>query len=370
MKQEIMSPERLASSLAILDLTDPDNGVHAINIIIDNVKQAFEKTYPETTIEEVRSCPEVSLKENFDDLLFPLDNAGRSSRYTRYVTEDTILRTHTSCAIPRWLKKSSNNITDTILLVPGMCYRRDVVDKNHCGEPHQMDVWRIKRGLPLFDRSDLIRFVETILDNVIPGYEYRANEVEHPYTINGLEIEIFVNGNWLELLECGEVHPTILKNAGLDPEEYSGLALGMGLDRLVMILKGIDDIRVLRSEDIRIKGQMTNLEKFVVVSNQPATKRVLSYSASVEKTEEDICEEIKDELGSDSVFIENIEYSETSYDQLPEKARINLGIQPHQKNVVVVLTFRSLESSLPKAVVNEWMQRLYPKLNEGDRGYM
>jgi len=371
MKKEIMSPERLRASLAIPDLTDQRNGIHAINIVVNNVKQALEKSYVGVIIEEVRSNPEVSVKENFDDLLFPADNAGRSSRYTRYVTEGTILRTHTSSTIPKWLEKAArNDVADAVVVLPGMCYRRDVVDKTHCGEPHQMDVWRIKRGSPRFDRSHLIQLVETILDSVVPGYDYRANEVQHPYTINGLEVEVSVNGTWLEVLECGEAHPTVLKNAGLDPQEYSGLALGMGLDRLVMIIKGIDDIRVLRSDDPRIKRQMTNLDKFIIVSDQPATKRVLSYSTSVEKTEEDICEEIRDELGSDAVFIEKIEYSEIPYEQLPEKARVNLGIHPSQKNIVATLTFRSLEGSLPRTRVNEWMGRLYPRLNEGDRGYM
>jgi len=366
-----MSPERLVASLAISDLTDPKYGIHAINIVANNIKQALAKAYAETVVDEVRLGPEISAKENFDDLLFPVDNAGRSSRYTRYVTEDTVLRTHTSSAIPRWLEKASHvGINDTIVVLPGICFRRDVVDKTHCGEPHQMDVWRIKRGSPSFGRSHLIHLVETILECVVPGCAYRANEVIHPYTMNGLEVEVSVNGSWLEVLECGEAHPTVLQNAGLDPKEYSGLALGMGLDRLVMIMKGIDDIRVMRSEDPRIKCQMMNLEKFVIVSNQPATKRVLSYSTSIEKTEEDICEEIRDELGSDAIFIEKIEYSEVPYEQLPEKARLNLGIRSDQKNVVATLTFRSLEGSMPKTMVNEWMQRLYPKLNKGDRGYM
>ena len=371
MKKDIMSPERLASSLAITDLTDPKNGIHAINLVARNIRQALEDAYIGTTIEEVRTNPEVSIKENFDDLLFPNDNPGRSSRYTRYVTPDTILRTHTSAAIPGWLKKAAQNgVNDTIVVLPGITYRRDVVDKIHCGEPHRMDVWRIKRGVPRFGRADLIHLVETILNCVVPGYKYRANEMKHPYTINGLEVEVLVNGSWLEVLECGEAHPTVLKNAGLNPQEYSGLALGMGLDRLVMIIKEIDDIRILRSSDPRIRRQMTHLDKFVKVSDQPATKRVLSYSTSMDKTEEDVCEEIRDELGQNAVYIEKIEYIEILYEKLPAKAKENLGIRPNQKNVVVTLTFRSLEGSLQRTMVNEWMQRLYPRLNEGDRGYM
>jgi phenylalanyl-tRNA synthetase alpha chain len=371
MKKEVMSPERLAASLAVPDLTDPKNGTHAINLVVQKVRQALEDAYAGIPVEEIRIDPIVSVKENFDDLLFPEDNLGRLSRYTRYVASDKVLRTHTSAAIPGWLKKvARDGINDAIVVVPGMCYRRDIVDKTHCGEPHQMDVWRVRRGNPRFGRLDLIHLIETILNSVVPEYKYRANEVKHPYTINGLEVEVLVNGNWLEVLECGEAHPVVLDNAGLNPQEYSGLALGMGLDRLVMIIKDIDDIRVLRSNDPRIKRQMVNLDKFTKVSNQPATKRVLSYSASADKTEEDVCEEIRDELGSEASYIEEIQYSEIPYEQLLAKARENLGIRPDQKNIVVTLIFRSPEGSLKRTMVNEWMQRLYPKLNEGDKGYM
>ncbi len=366
-----MLPERLATSLAIPDLTNPSNGTHVINLVVQKVRKALENTYTATTIEEIRTDPKVSVKENFDDLLFPTDNVGRSSRYTRYVTADTVLRTHTTAAIPSWLKKASQRgVNDTIVVLPGMCYRRDIVNKTHCGEPHQMDVWRIKYGNPHLGRSDLIHLVETILNHIVPGYQYRANEVKHPYTINGLEVEVMVNGKWLEVLECGEAHPTVIQNAGFDPQEYSGLALGMGLDRLVMIVKGIDDIRVLRSNDLRIKRQMMNFDQFIKVSDQPATKRVLSYSTSADKTEEDVCETIREELGPNSIYVEEIEYSEILYVQLSVKARENLGIRPDQKNVVATLTFRSLEDSLPRTTVNEWMKRLYPRLNEGERGYM
>lgn len=367
-----MSSERLVASLAIPDMTDTKNGIHAVNLVVQNVNKALKNAYTEALFEEIRSNPEVSAKENFDDLLFPADNAGRSSRYTRYVTTDTVLRTHTSAAIPGWLKKVAREgqVKDTIVVLPGICYRRDVVNKTHCGELHQMDVWRIRRGNPRFHHSDLIHLVETILGSIVPGYKYRANEVKHPYTINGLEIEVLVNGSWLEILECGEAHPTVLENSGLDSREYSGLALGMGLDRLVMIVKGIDDIRILKSEDPRIKRQMLNLNRFVAVSDQPATKRVLSYSTSTDKTEEDVCEEIRDELGQESIYIEEIQYTEILYEELPAKARENLGIHPDQKNIVVTLVFRSPEGSLQRAMVNDWMKRLYPILNKGGKGYM
>ena len=210
---------------------------------VQNIANALISKHPEAILEEVRRNPIISIKENYDDLLFPADNEGRSSMYTRYVSKTDLLRTHTSAAIPEWLKvAATNGLSDTIITLPGICYRRDVIDKIHCGEPHQMDIWRIRKDVPRLVRKDLIDLIETILDSTIPGYEYRANEVTHPYTLRGLEVEVMVDGNWLELLECGKAHPVVLKNAGLDPSEYSGLALGMGLDRLVMIIKKINDL--------------------------------------------------------------------------------------------------------------------------------
>ncbi len=371
MKVEIMAPDRLVSSLSIVDLSSPENGLHAINIVKDVVLRTLKIRYGDVVLDEYRTSPIVSTAQNFDQLLFPTDNPGRSSRYTRYVTRDTVLRTHTSAVIPLWLKEEYPEKGDDVILpVPGICYRRDVVDKIHCAEPHQMDVWRVKRGKPRLERPDLIEMIETLLCGVIPGYEYRANEVVHPYTTNGLEVEIKVNGVWVELLECGEIHPAILTNAGLNPAEYSGLAMGMGLDRLVMIIKGIDDIRLLRSSDPRIKKQMLNLDPYVPVSNQPATVRVLSYSASLDMSEEDICEMIRDVMGESCSFLEEIKVKEVPYKDLDERARENLGIQEDQKNVVVTITFRSLEGSLPRKIVNQLVQRIYPLLNEGSKGYM
>lgn len=371
MLQEIMSAERLTASLSLPDLSCSKNGVHAINVLMEKIKNSLGAMQTPVSLEVYRSDPIVTVKENFDDLLFPADNVGRSSRYTRYVSPTKVLRTHTSAAIPGWLKQAAQKgIEDNMVLVPGMCYRREIVDRIHCGEPHQMEIWRVKKSYPRLDRKDLIHLIDTVLNSVLPGYQYRANEVQHPYTINGLEVEILVGKEWLEILECGEAHPIVLKNAGLDPKEYSGLALGMGLDRLVMVIKGIDDIRVLRSSDPRIKSQMTNLDPYVAVSNQPVAKRVISYSSSKDKAEEDVCELIRDTLGTNAKFLERVEIEEIPYENLPEKARVNLGIHPTQKNIVATLTFRSMESSLPRNDINGWVKDLYQKLNEGEKGYM
>lgn len=366
----VMTPERLQASLIIPDLSDPKNGIHAINLIVERIEHDLQKEYNEFLFQEIRTDPRVSVQENFDDLLFPADNIGRSSRYTRYVDVNTVLRTHTSSAVLGWLKSLVNKgIGKAMAVLPGICYRRDVVDKKHCGEPHQMDVWIVKDEKPQFGRSDLIHLIEVILRSAIPGYEYRANEVKHPYTLNGLEVEILIKGEWLELLECGEAHPTVLENAGLDPGKYSGLALGMGLDRLVMLIKEIDDIRILRSPDQRIKSQMVNLGTYVPVSKYPPIRQDLSVSVTESTTEEDICERINDAMGSDASAIEEIVIiSETPYDKLPQKAIERLGIEPGQKNLLIKVALRSHERSLIHGEANDMRDIMYRAIDESKTG--
>ena len=93
---------------------------------------------------------------------------------------------------------------------------------------------------------------------------------------DGVEVEVLHQGRWLEILEAGLAHPNVLENAGLDPSEYSGLASGLGLDRLAMLVKGINDIRILRSKDPRIVQQMRTTDLYKEVSRMPSMRRDIS----------------------------------------------------------------------------------------------
>ena len=363
---------KIQEALGTRDLSDPENGLHAVNLVIDSIVSSLaeDKEYPAAIIH--RTSPICSVADNFDRLLFATDSPSRSSVYTRYINEDLLLRTHTSCMIPELLKTvQRRGIEDVIFLCPGICFRRDVVDRTHCPAPHQMDIWRIKRGEPRLDRESLVKLVTAVVQSVLPGAEMRMNEVQHPYTLNGLEVEVLKGGQWLELLECGEAHPVVLSDAGLDPREYSGLAMGIGLDRVVMLRKGLEDIRLLRSEDPRIAKQMLNLDPYVTVSKYPSIRQDLSIAVDNATTDEDICETIRDVLGNEIDKIEEVELrSETSYEDLPVQARERLGIKPGQKNLLVRIVFRSHERSLTHDEVNRMRDLVYRGLHEGSAGYI
>lgn len=336
-------------------MTNPANGIHIINLIVYNIAEALQVSgYPEPTL--WRSHPITTVANNFDKLYFPTESLSRSPKYTRYLSDGKLLRTHTTAIIPVVLSRLRG---EHLILHPGMCYRRDVVDKRHVGEPHQMDIWLMSKSQHL-ERDALVKLIHTILNAVLPGVSYRLNETSHPYTLNGLEIEVLVEGKWIEVGEGGEAHP------GLLPSGHTGLATGWGLDRLAMLVKGIDDIRLLRSPHPQIAAQMTNLEPYRPVSNQPSINRDMSIVTGVETELEDICEKIVEALGDEAELLESVNIlSETLYHQLPQKAIQRLGIQPNQKNMLVRMTLRSLHSSITNQHANVLRDLAYSKINQG-----
>ncbi|MFH7027895.1 MAG: hypothetical protein ACHBN1_21485 [Heteroscytonema crispum UTEX LB 1556] len=336
-------------------MTNPANGIHVINLIVYKIAEVLQTSgYPQPTI--WRSSSITTVANNFDKLYFPKESLSRSPKYTRYLPDGKLLRTHTTAIMPELLPHLHG---EQLIIHPGICYRRDVVDKRHVGEPHQMDVWWISENQNL-GRENLVKFIEIILHAVLPGICYRLNEASHPYTRNGLEIEVLVDGKWLEVGECGEAHPGLLKPG------YGGLASGWGLDRLAMLVKGIDDIRLLRNTHPQIANQMTNLEVYRSVSNQPSISRDMSIVTGKDTELEDICEKIIGVLGDDAELLESVDIlSETHYHQLPQQAIQRLGIQPHQKNLLIRMILRSLHGSITNQKANILRDSVYQKIHQG-----
>ena len=374
-----ISSEKLEQYLSVQDLSldpAPDRNPHAINLVYKKIKHALEELWPETEVRVIKRSPIVRGKDCYDNLLVPKDNISRSSTYTHWVNEDKCLQTHTSAQIPdvlRELAKNYNSWDDVTILVPGLAYRRDVWDKKHLGVLHQMDIWRIVKNdkKAKLNKADLLNMVTAIAKEVAPNWDLRIENSPHPYTNEGIEVNAtHPDGRDIEILECGLLGTEIIKLNGMDPEKVSGLAAGPGLDRLVMTLKDLPDIRLLRSDNPRIKEQMYDLKKYRPVSLQPAIKRDMSYSVPKEYVDEDISQDIENAIGDDILSLEEIELlSETKYVELSDVARAKLGINPSQKNVLVRITLRNLNKTLTKEEANEIYKKIYEKVNKGASGY-
>lgn len=351
-------------ALAVRDLTDAAYGPHAMQRLVQNAI---------ATLQQAWSCPAivyrapalVAISDNYDDLHYSPNGAARDARYTRYVTPTKLLRTQTSAMIPGALRMSASAAYDDVLIVcPGLTYRRDTIDRLHVGEPHQLDLWRVRRGA--LTRDDLVGMIERVASALLPDAPLRLSPTTHPYTVEGIELHACVRGAWVEILECGLALPQLLREAGYD-EAYSGLAMGIGLDRILMLRKGIDDIRLLRSTDPRIADQMLDLQPYRPVSAQPEMRRDLSIAVAEALTAEELGDRVRTHLdeGTAAAIEEIVVVSETAYSDLTEQARARLGIQAGQKNVLLRLVVRALERTLTSREANELRDRVYALLHEG-----
>jgi phenylalanyl-tRNA synthetase alpha chain len=277
-----------------------------------------------------------------------------------------MLRSHTSAAVP-WLLSSlaRHGDVDSLVALPGLVYRRDAIDKTHVGAPHQVDLWRVA-DRPDLGVADLDDMVATVVEAVLPGASWRQVPTRHPYTMEGRQIDVLVDGQWLELAECGLVAPRLFDEAGADAARWSGLALGMGLDRALMLRKGIDDIRILRSDDPRIVAQLLDLEPWSPVSVMPPIRRDLSIVIDPDDDEETLGDAVRAALGASADALESVEIlTVTPYGDLPERARARLALAPDQANALLRITLRPLSATLTDYEANRIRDVVYRAVHRG-----
>ncbi len=277
-----------------------------------------------------------------------------------------MLRAHMTAMVPAALRALAD-VPDVVVACPGLVYRRDVVDRLHVGEPHQLDLWRARRGATLTE-ADLDEMVELVVAAVLPGARSRTLRKTHPYTTAGREVEVLVDGEWVELLECGLAGAHVLAAGGLNGGGWRGLALGLGLDRALMLRKGIGDIRLLRSDDPRVAGQMQTLEPYREVSSMPATARDLSIAVAAEVDAEELGDRVRRALDPGELdAVEEVRVvGETPGAALPAQAIARIGLRPEQKNVLLRLVLRHPTRTLTAPEANAVRDRVYAAVHEGD----
>jgi phenylalanyl-tRNA synthetase alpha chain len=363
----VLTSEELHAALSLRDLADPAQGPHAIQLIVDSIRTALGQAWPYTEIWTRRDHPVVPLADNYDNLGYAAGAVTREARYTRYASAGEVLRSHTSAMIPPALRElAASDSSDVLMVCAGICYRRDSVDWQHTGTPHQLDLWRISRNVTLGE-PELEEMIARLVETVLPGQTYRTVPAVHPYTTHGRQIDVLLDDQWIEIGECGVAAPHVLRKAGLD-ERWTGLAMGPGLDRLLMLRKGIRDIRLLRSADPRVAEQMLDLSAYKPVSAMPAVRRDLSVvvGRDVDLSAEVLGDRVRQALGPDADAAESVEArGETSYDQLPEAARARLQLRPGQRNVLIRLILRPLDRTLTDGEANQLRDLVYTALHEG-----
>ncbi len=358
--------DALVDALTLRDLTDPAQGPHAMQHL---VTAAISAPTGSPEVHLVRTPPVVPVDDHYDRLGYPADAIARDIRYTRYISEALVLRGHTSAGVPSILRRlaAANPSSDDVLIaLPGICHRRDVIDRLHTGTPHQLDLWRLQRGRRQLDSGDLERMVDDVVTALLPGRTWRWTSTRHPYTHDGRQIDVVDDDQLVEVGECGLAAPQVLAAAGLEPNDWSGLALGIGLDRILMLRKGIPDIRLLRSADPRISSQMLDLSPYRTVSDLPPARRDLSIAVMAGADAETLGDRVRQALGGEADLVEEVAIlAITPHDDVPAAARERLGMQPGQDNVLLRVVLRPTDRTMTADEANAVRDRIYAALHEG-----
>jgi phenylalanyl-tRNA synthetase alpha chain len=247
----------------------------SIDVTLPGKKPSLGKLHPLTTVLnqiteiflgmgfDVAEGPEIELDYyNFEALNIPKNHPARDTQDTFYINENILLRTHTSPTQIRTMEVQEPPIK---IIVPGRVYRSDAVDATHSPIFHQIEGLVVDKNITMGD----LKGVLDVFAKAIFGPKTRTRFRPHHFpftepsaemdvscvTCDGQGCRICSNTGWIEILGAGMVHPRVLEYGNIDPNEYTGFAFGMGLDRIVNQIYGIDDIRLLYENDIRFLSQ-------------------------------------------------------------------------------------------------------------------
>ncbi|WP_386692992.1 Phenylalanine--tRNA ligase alpha subunit [Lonepinella sp. MS14434] len=220
--------------------------LHPVAITIERVVKFFSELGF-----SVESGPEVeSDYYNFDALNIPKHHPARADHDTFWFNPELLLRTQTSGVQIRTMEKMQPPIR---IMAPGRVYRNDY-DQTHTPMFHQIELLYVDKKANFTELKGLLHdFLRAFFEEDL---QVRFRPSYFPFTEPSIEVDIMrQNGKWLEVLGCGMVHPNVLRNVGIDPNEYSGFAVGMGVERLTMLRYNVTDLRAFFENDLRFLKQ-------------------------------------------------------------------------------------------------------------------
>ncbi len=202
---------------------------------------------------DVATGPEIETEyHNFDALNIPADHPAREEWDSFYIDDTHLLRPHTSPVQIRVMQESSPPVR---IICPGRCYRRDAQDATHSPVFHQVELLWVEEGLSLANLKYVIElFVHEFFGE---AYEMRLSGDFFPFTEPSVQVHMRApsSSEWLEIMGAGMVDPIVLAEVGYDPEQVSGFAFGLGIERMAMLRHGIPDIRIFLANDLRFIQQ-------------------------------------------------------------------------------------------------------------------
>lgn len=231
--------------------------LHPITSVIREMALIFDKMGF-----SIAAGPELETEfYNFDALNIPADHPARDMQDTFWIKtkpgeEKKVLRTHTSSVQIRFMQAMAEKAGGPQafkIIVPGKVYRNEATDMTHEAQFHQLEGLYVNKSVSMAElKGTLEQFFKEFLG---PEAKIRLRSSYFAFVEPGVEVDVWHNNRWLEVVGAGLVHPQVLKATGLDPKVWKGFAFGFGVDRLVMLRYGIDDVRHMYTGDMRLINQ-------------------------------------------------------------------------------------------------------------------
>lgn len=235
----------------------------AFDLSLPGRRQFFGRKHPLIKVEDqikeifrsfgfsVEDGPEIETDYyNFEALNIPKSHPARAMQDTLYITEDIVLRTHTSPVQIRVMEKTPPPIR---IIAPGRVYRRDTPDATHSPFFHQVEGLVVSETVTFADLKGIIQAFAHRMFGKDAKVRFRPSFF--PFTEPSAEYDVWFNGKWMEISGCGMVHPNVFRAVGIDPQKFSGYAFGMGIDRIAMLKYDVRDIRLFFENDLRFLQQ-------------------------------------------------------------------------------------------------------------------
>ena len=249
-----------------LDVTLPGKQVpHGSRHVLTQIMEEIEDTFVGMGYQVIEGTEVESDYYNFERMNLPKDHPARDMQDTFYISDDLLLRTHTSPVQARTMEKHDFSKGALRMISPGKVFRRDTDDATHSHQFHQIEGLVVDKGITM---GDLKGTLEVLLKELFGAdRNIRLRPSYFPFTEPSVEVDVscFKCGGkgcnvckhtgWIEILGAGMVHPDVLEMSGIDSKEYSGFAFGLGPDRIAMLRYGVNDIRNFYSNDVRFLEQ-------------------------------------------------------------------------------------------------------------------
>ena len=365
-----LTPDAVQHALCLADLSEFTYPGHAVGLLAEELIGGLaQRGWPLAVVHRGRRI--VSPEYNHGQLGLGLHDRSERAEQTLWVNELLVLRSHTrggACSALQAAARVRKPGEVLAVAVPGLTFCQGPRDRWHGTAMHHMDLWLL--GEPeLSNRRALLRLAGEVFGLALPGRAWAHVDCQQPFTEGGLLASVMSREGAVPVLEAGCLSRHLLQRLDIDPARHGGLALGLNLDRLVMLRKGIPDIRLLREQAPCASQQLRNLQPWKPISRPAAVMRDVSVALVPGQSVGVLTAKVLAAAGNQADCIEQVVVrGRWPLCELPSPVVEELGMYPGQENVVLQLTLRRCVGYIRPDQADALMATIEHALHQGTLG--